>query len=89
MQKLPEKIDSKYRFVLLAAERAEQLMQGALPRLGYTGVGKPTQTAMAEVLDEAVDWEYGPAPEPEVEETTAEEAGEHAGDEAAADEDVE
>lgn len=82
MQKLPEKIDSKYRFVLLAAERAEQLMQGALPRLGFTTIGKATQTAMAEILAEAVEWEYGPAPEPEPEdaESAEEEAVTESGD---------
>lgn len=70
MQKLPEKIDSKYRFVLLASERAEQLMQGALPRLRSTS-SKPTQVAMAEVLTDSLDWDYGPAPEPEVEDEEA------------------
>ena len=31
--KLPEQIDSKFRFVLLAAHRAEQMMRGARPRV--------------------------------------------------------
>ena len=33
MEKLPEKIDSKFRFVLLAAERAERMMRGAKPKV--------------------------------------------------------
>ncbi len=73
MQKLPDRIDSKYRFVLLSAERAEQLLQGALPRVPGTK-GKHTQVAMAEILDDVVDWDFGPAPEPEPEEAEGEEA---------------
>ena len=33
MFKLPEDMESKYRFVTLAALRAEQLQAGALPRV--------------------------------------------------------
>ncbi len=33
MFKLPEDLESKYRFVTLAALRAEQLQAGALPRV--------------------------------------------------------
>ena len=36
MFKLPESIDNKYRFVTLAAKRAEQLQAGALPRVQET-----------------------------------------------------
>lgn len=85
MQTLPEKIDSKYRFVLLASERAEQLMQGALPRLRSTS-SKPTQVAMAEVLTDSLDWDYGPAPEPEVEDEEAFEGGGATEDEESKDE---
>ncbi len=67
MQNLPERIDSKYRFILLASERAEQLMQGALPRI-RSASRKPTQVAMEEVLTNSVEWDYGPAPEPEIDE---------------------
>ena len=34
MFKLPEELESKYRFVTLASLRAEQLQAGALPRVG-------------------------------------------------------
>jgi DNA-directed RNA polymerase subunit omega len=33
MFKLPETVENKYRFVTLAAKRAEQLQIGALPRV--------------------------------------------------------
>ena len=33
MFKLPENVENKYRFVTLAAKRAEQLQAGALPRV--------------------------------------------------------
>jgi len=33
MFKLPEDLENKYRFVTLAAKRAEQLQMGALPRV--------------------------------------------------------
>ena len=82
MQNLPERIDSKYRYILLASERAEQLMQGALPRI-RSASSKATQLAMEEVLTNSVEWDYGPAPEPEVDEeelVEGEEPGAEAGE---------
>ena len=58
---IPEKIDSKFRFVLLASQRAEQLVRGARPRL-TTPPNQPTVTAMREILEDRVTWGYGPAP---------------------------
>ncbi len=59
MRQIPEKIDSKFRFVLLAATRAEQIMRGAQPKVTKSGA-KFTRLAMEEVFEEAVGWEYGP-----------------------------
>lgn len=59
MQRIPEKIDSKFRFVLLASNRAEQIMRGALPKMDMPGA-KMTRVAMEEVLEDKVGWEYGP-----------------------------
>ena len=59
MKELPEKIDSKFRYVLLAARRAEQMMQGAQPRITLEGE-KTTRVAMEEIKEEAVAWDYGP-----------------------------
>jgi len=64
MDRLPEKLDSKFRYVLLAAGRAEQLMRGARPKID-SRPRKPTVMAMDEVNRDLVAWEYGPAPEPE------------------------
>lgn len=65
MERIPEKIDSKFRFVLLAAERAEQMMRGARPKI--EAPGKPTRVALQEILGEAVEWDYGPPEAPELE----------------------
>ncbi|HEX9801560.1 MAG TPA: DNA-directed RNA polymerase subunit omega [Thermoanaerobaculia bacterium] len=63
MDRIPEKIDSTFRFVLLAARRAEQLMRGARPRVD-AGSPKPTRIALREVSDELINWDYGPPPAP-------------------------
>jgi DNA-directed RNA polymerase omega subunit len=57
-------VDSKFRLVLVAATRAEQLIRGARPKV-EAGKRKPTKVAMEEVLSNLVDWGYGPAPQPE------------------------
>ena len=77
-----ESIDSKFRYVLLVAERAEQLMRGARPKLEIGGA-KPTHVAREEIDRRVVDWDYGPAPEPELEALAIEEADEGDEDEAA------
>ncbi len=48
MFKVPEDVENKYRFVALAALRAEQLQVGALPRI-QTPSRKPTVVAQEEV----------------------------------------
>lgn len=66
MDRIPEKIDSKFRFVLLAAERAEQMLRGARPKIDM-GPLKATRIAMQEISNDLVEWDYGPPPESEVE----------------------
>ena len=61
MDKMPEKIDSKFRFVLLSAHRAEQMIRGSRPKLDG-GQGKPSRIAMQEIVSDLITWEYGPAP---------------------------
>jgi DNA-directed RNA polymerase omega subunit len=59
-----EQYDSKFRFVLLASSRAEQLVRGA--RAKMEGVSKkPTRMAMEELKAGLVPWSYGPPPSPE------------------------
>ena len=65
MEGLPEGIDSKFRYVLLVSKRAEQLIQGAQPKM-RPRLFKPTRIAMDEVGQNAVKWQLT-AP---VEETT-------------------
>lgn len=69
LDRLPEKIDSKFRFVLLAAHRAEQMMRGARPRLDERADKaekvKVAGVAIQEIMQGLVQWDYGPAPEDE------------------------
>lgn len=79
-----ESMDSKFRYVLLVAQRAEQLMRGARPKLDLPGV-KPTSVAREEIDRSLVEWDYGPAPEPELAALPEEgEGGEAAAEEPAA-----
>jgi DNA-directed RNA polymerase subunit K/omega len=73
MDRIPSRIDSKYRYVLLASMRAEQLIKGAAAR---TEVASPKQTrlGMQEITEDVIAWDYGPEEEPEA--AVSEEAGE-------------
>lgn len=55
MYQLPEGVDSTFRFILIAARRAEQLIGGGRPRVATKGV-KPTSIALAELIAGAVPW---------------------------------
>lgn len=58
------KIDSKYRLVLLAAERSKQLQKGAKPRL-QSVAKKPTRVALEEVQRGLVQYQWlGSEPSP-------------------------
>ena len=70
MQEKIANIDSKFRFILIAAKRARQLQSGA-KALVHTISRKPTRIAQEEVRSGAVEWELIPlvaAEEPEKEE---------------------
>ncbi len=78
MRNYPDKIDSKFRFVLLSAARAEQMMQGGRPKPEIAAQlegRKLSRIAMDEVAGDLITWDYGPAPEPEVEAEGDEAAG--------------
>lgn len=66
MEGLPEGIDSKFRYVLLVSKRAEQLIQGAQPKVKPRHA-KPTRVAMDEIAANTVKWQL----EAPVEEPTA------------------
>lgn len=69
MEGLPEGVDSKFRYVLLVSKRAEQLIQGSMPKI-RSKHAKPTRVAMEEVEKDLVRWELSPpapAEEPEAE----------------------
>jgi len=72
-----EEYDSKFRYVLLAATRAEQLVRGARPKVEAEN-RRPALVAMEEFQRGMVPWAYGPPPVPEVEETQGDEVSEGA-----------
>ena len=54
---IPE-IDSKYRMIILAAQRSKQLQRGATPRVDADmRKQKPTRVAMRELKDEKIDFD--------------------------------
>lgn len=55
MFKVDEKIGSKYRFVILCAQRTRQLLEGAEPRV-ESPFKKPAYVATQEVLQGKVTW---------------------------------
>jgi DNA-directed RNA polymerase omega subunit len=59
MDRALEQFDSKFRFVLLASARAEQLVRGAQPKAEAAISRKPTRTAMEEIKQGLVEWGYG------------------------------
>jgi DNA-directed RNA polymerase omega subunit len=53
---LPKDVDSKFRFITVASQRAKQIQNGAKPRVD-TRTRKPTRVAIEEVLVHAISWE--------------------------------
>ena len=53
---MPREIDSKFRFITVASQRAKQLQNGAKPRVDSRS-RKATRVAMQEVLAGAISWE--------------------------------
>jgi DNA-directed RNA polymerase omega subunit len=56
MEGLPEGVDSRFRYVLLVSKRAEQLIQGSVPKV-KSRHAKPTRVAMEEVARDMVKWQ--------------------------------
>ena len=63
MQKVPESIGSKYRFIILAAERAKQLQNNAKPKI-KTRSTKPAYIAMRELEQDLIAFEISKPVEP-------------------------
>lgn len=66
-QNLPPNVESKFRLVHIASRRAEQLVQGARPKM-ESKHAKVTRVALDEVKADLVRWQLASA-EPVVEET--------------------
>jgi DNA-directed RNA polymerase subunit omega len=54
------KIDSKYRFIILASKRAKQLLKGAKPKI-QTRSKNPIRIAQTEVREGLIEYEIIPA----------------------------
>jgi len=61
MQNLPERIGSKYRFIILAADRAKQLQNNARPKI-KTKSTKPAFIARKELEEDLLSYEVLPIP---------------------------
>ncbi|MEO6333716.1 MAG: DNA-directed RNA polymerase subunit omega [Pyrinomonadaceae bacterium] len=54
----PPEIDSKYRMIILAAQRSKQLQRGATSRVDIdTRKSKPTRVALKEIENKKVNFE--------------------------------
>ncbi len=53
---LPKDVESKFRFITVAAQRAKQLQSGAKPRVDSES-RKPTHVAIEETIAGQVSWE--------------------------------
>ena len=53
---LPRDVDSKFRFITVAAQRAKQLQSGAKPRVDSRS-RKPTHIAVEETIAGTISWE--------------------------------
>lgn len=51
------KIDSKFRLVLLASKRAEQIIKGSPPKINTKHL-KPTYIALEEIEKDAIEYSY-------------------------------
>jgi len=58
---LPKEVDSKFRFITVASQRAKQLQNGAKPRVD-TRSRKSTRIAIEEALANAISWEVKDEP---------------------------
>jgi DNA-directed RNA polymerase omega subunit len=69
MSQLPPNVESKFRLVHIASRRAEQLVQGARPKIDSKHA-KVTRIALEEVNADLVRWQLS-SPEPVSEEIPA------------------
>jgi DNA-directed RNA polymerase omega subunit len=53
---MPKDVDSKFRFITVASQRAKQIQNGAKPRV-ESKTRKPTRVAIEEVMAHAISWE--------------------------------
>ena len=59
--RLPKGINSKFQYVMLIAKRAEQIIEGSMPK-ARTRHNKPARVAMYEIDNGLVDYRIGEVP---------------------------
>jgi DNA-directed RNA polymerase omega subunit len=69
MSQLPPNVESKFRLVHIVSRRAEQLVQGARPKV-ESKHAKVTRVALEEVNADLVRWQLS-SPEPAIEDIPA------------------
>lgn len=57
MRELPDSIDSKYKFISIAAQRCDMLQKGAKAKIETGNMRKLTSVAMEEVLQDLIEFE--------------------------------
>ncbi|MEM9290581.1 MAG: DNA-directed RNA polymerase subunit omega [Acidobacteriota bacterium] len=65
MDHIPQQVDSKFRYILLASARAEQIMKGARPKVDDPSDKKATAIAIEEMHGDRVPWSLGPGADKE------------------------
>lgn len=75
MDQLPEGVESKFRYVLLVAKRAEHLIEGSPTKI-RSKHAKPTRVAMEEIERKVVEWSLTPPPAADSDEGTETESEE-------------
>lgn len=65
VDQLPEGLTSKFQYVMLVARRAEQIIQGSMPK-EKTKHSKPSRIAMHEVDNDLVQWSLAEMSEEEL-----------------------
>lgn len=56
LDKLLEKVDSRYKLILVAAKRARELSDGAPPLIEADENSKPTTIALKELLNDRLEY---------------------------------
>jgi len=57
LKRIPRRFEGRFAFVTVAAARARQIQNGAVPRLESPS-DNPTRLAMKEAVEDLIDWDF-------------------------------